>query len=72
MDITELIIKKINNNLPEEKEQDYKEWIEESYMNESTIKRLEVLKEEGDDFSEVINLNVTSAWKNIQNKLKEK
>ena len=71
MDVTELIIKKLNNNLPDEKEQDYKEWLEESYMNESTVRRLEILKERGDDFSEITNVNVASAWKEIQSKLKK-
>lgn len=70
MDIIKLIVKKLDSDfLKEEEDRCLRSWIEESYMNESMFFRLEALKNEGSNFSQIIALNPRIAWMKVKQKL---
>lgn len=68
MDITELILEKLNHNLTNEKEEKLKAWLKESYTHEAMMSRLERMKIEGEDFNDVRKLNPVEAWQKVLKK----
>ena len=66
MDITELIIQKLNHELTAENEQRFEEWLKESYTHEAMMARLEKMKHKGHDFAELKELNPIKAWQRIE------
>ncbi|WP_303317860.1 hypothetical protein Q4Q34_18265 [Flavivirga abyssicola] len=69
MDIIKLIIGKLDYNLTREEEVCFKNWVDESLINTYMFDRLEALKERGKDLSEIMNLDVEFAWKQVKQKL---
>ena len=68
MDITKLILEKLNHNLTNEKEENLKSWLKESYTNEAMMIRLERMKKEGEDFNDIQKLNPVEAWQKVLKK----
>lgn len=68
MDITELIIERLNHGLTEEKERQFKEWLNQSYTHEAMIDRLKEMRSGGHDFADFKRLNPRKAWEKVKNK----
>ncbi|NMH88352.1 hypothetical protein [Flavivirga algicola] len=70
MDIVKLIVKKLEYNLTSEEAVHFKNWLDESQINESMFYRLKILKTKGICFLEVIDLDTQYAWNQVKQKLK--
>lgn len=69
MDITELILKKLNYNLTSEEDAHFKNWINESEPNKSIFFRLKKLKKVKYNFPKKMNVDINLAWSNVLKKL---